>query len=98
MRRVFVNTSLAEWTTDETEPPPTAEALAARCEPFAAEVLAPVSLLTAGVDTQHDRARRLKFVGWSKGFESWSIAYASVYGDPSSPHLWQQLDVLLGRE
>jgi phage terminase large subunit GpA-like protein len=97
MRRVFVNTSLAEWTADEVTEPPEAAALAARCEPFAAEVPAPVSLITAGADLQHDRAE-VEIVGWSKGFESWSIAYHTVYGDPSGPHLWQQLDALLSRE
>jgi phage terminase large subunit GpA-like protein len=97
MRRVFVNTSLAEWTTDETEPPPTAETLASRAEPFASEAPMPVSLLTAGVDLQHDRAE-VEIVGWSKGFESWSIACLTLHGDPSGPHLWQQLDTLLSRE
>jgi phage terminase large subunit GpA-like protein len=96
-RRVFVNTSLAEWVSDEVSEPPAAEALAARCEPYAAEVPMPVSLLTGGVDLQHDRAE-VEIVGWSKGFESWSIAYHTLYGDPSGPHLWQQLDALLSRE
>jgi hypothetical protein len=50
MRRVFVKYSLAEWTTEELSGPPQAEALAARCEPFAAEASMPMSLLTAGVD------------------------------------------------
>jgi phage terminase large subunit GpA-like protein len=97
MRRVFWNTSLAEWASDEVAEPPTAAALAARCEPFAAEVPMPVSLLTAGVDLQHDRAE-IEVIGWSKGFESWSIAYVTLYGDPSGPHLWQQVDALLSRE
>jgi phage terminase large subunit GpA-like protein len=96
-RRVFINTSLAEWTSDEIAEPPAAEALAARSEPFAAEVPAPVSLLTAGVDLQHDRVE-CEIVGWGRGFESWSIAYVTLYGDPSGPHLWQQLDALLARE
>jgi phage terminase large subunit GpA-like protein len=97
MRRVFVNTSLAEWVSDEATEPPAAETLAARCEPFAAECPAPVSLLTAGVDLQHDRCE-VEVCGWSKGFESWSIAYHTIYGDPSGPHLWEQLDSLLSRE
>ena len=97
MRRVFINTSLAEWTTDEVQPPPEAEALAARCEPFAAEVPMPASVLTAGVDLQHDRCE-VEIVAWGRAFESWSIAYHTIYGDPSGPHLWQQLDALLSRE
>jgi phage terminase large subunit GpA-like protein len=95
--QAFTNTSLAEWSTDEVAEMPKAAALAARCEPYPAEVPMPVSLLTAGVDIQHDRAE-VEIVGWSKGFESWSIQYAAIYGDPSGPHLWAQLDTLLSRE
>jgi phage terminase large subunit GpA-like protein len=92
-----VNTALAEWTSDEVREPPAAEALAARAEPYGAEVPAPATLLTAGIDLQHDRAE-VEVVGWGKGFESWSIHYATLHGDPSGPHLWQQLDELLSRE
>lgn len=95
--RAFTNTSLAEWTSDEVVEPPRAEALAARCEPFAAEVPMPAALITAGVDIQHDRAE-IEIVGWGRGFESWSLAYHTLYGDPSTGHLWQQLDLLLSRE
>ena len=97
MRRVFINTSLAEWTSDEAMPPPEAEALAARCEPFAAECPNFGCLLTAGVDIQHDRCE-VEIVAWGRGFESWSIAYHTLHGDPSGPHLWAQLDALLLRE
>ena len=69
--QAFVNTSLAAWTTDEVAEMPRAEALAARCEPFAAEVPMPVSLLTCGIDVQADRCE-IEVVGWSKGTESCS--------------------------
>jgi phage terminase large subunit GpA-like protein len=95
--RAFENTSLAEWTSDDVVEPPRAEALAARCEPFAAEVPMGASLLTCGVDIQHDRAEA-ELVGWGRGFESWSLGYYTLHGDPSGPHLWQQLDALLSRE
>jgi phage terminase large subunit GpA-like protein len=97
MKRVFLNTALAEWTSDEAREPPAAEALAARAEPYGAEVPGPAALITAGVDIQHDRCEA-EIVGWGKGFESWSIAYLTIHGDPSGPHLWQQLDELLSRE
>jgi len=54
-------------------------------------------LLTAGVDLQHDRCE-IEIVGWGKQFESWSIAYNTIHGDPSGPHLWAELDALLLRE
>jgi phage terminase large subunit GpA-like protein len=96
-RRAFVNTSLAEWWTEEAQQMPAAEVLAARCEVYSAEVPQPVALLTAGADLQHDRIE-VETVGWGRGFESWSIRYDVIYGDPSGPHLWQQLDALLSRE
>jgi phage terminase large subunit GpA-like protein len=96
-RRAFVNTSLAEWWTEEAQQMPAAEALAARCEVYGAEVPGPVALLTCGVDLQHDRCEA-EIVGWGRGFESWSISYNVFYGDPTAPHLWQQLDAFLNHE
>jgi phage terminase large subunit GpA-like protein len=97
MLRVFENTSLALWSTNEISEPPAAETLASRCEPYPAEVPMPVSLLTAGCDIQADRAE-VEVVGWSRGFESWSIQYSTLYGSPHEPFLWQQVDALLSKE
>ena len=49
------------------------------------------------MDLQHDRAE-LEIVGWGPGYESWSLAYITVYGDPAAPHLWQEVDRVLSRE
>jgi phage terminase large subunit GpA-like protein len=95
-RKVFINTSLAEWVSDEISEPPAAETLAARCEPYA-EVPMAASLLTCGVDIQADRCEA-EIVAWGRGFESWSVQYVTLYGNPSEPHLWQQLDALLSKE
>jgi len=53
-----------------------------------------VVLLTAGVDVQDDRLE-VEIVGWGAGEESWQIDYHIIYGDPSAPRLWAQLDELL---
>lgn len=96
-RRAFWNTSLAEWWTEDAVPMPAAETLAARAEVYEAEVPMPAVLLTCGVDLQADRAE-LETVGWGRGYESWSVRYDVVIGDPTGPHLWQELDALLLRE
>jgi len=53
-----------------------------------------VVLLTAGVDVQDDRLE-VEIVGWGAGEESWQIDYHIIYGDPSAPRLWAQLDEIL---
>ena len=39
----------------------------------------------------------VEIVGWGKDYESWSIEYHKLYGDPSSPNLWTDLDRVLQR-
>lgn len=49
-----------------------------------------VTLITVGADMQDDRAE-IEFVGWGDDFKSWSLKYARVYGDPSTPEFWTEL-------
>jgi phage terminase large subunit GpA-like protein len=51
-------------------------------------------LLTAGVDVQADRLE-VEVVGWGRSFESWSIEYRRIPGDPSGPGPWKLLDELM---
>ena len=53
-------------------------------------------LLTAGVDVQDNRLE-LSIIGWSgKGDdESYVIKHITLYGDPSTPQLWSDLDSIL---
>lgn len=51
-------------------------------------------LLTAGVDVQKDRLE-VEVVAWSRHLESWSMDYRKIYGDPSRPQLWKDLDAYL---
>lgn len=53
-----------------------------------------VVMLTAGVDVQDDRLE-VEIVGWGMGEESWNIDYRVIYGDPSSPRIWGQLDEII---
>ena len=57
-------------------------------------VPAGAQLLTAGVDVQGDRLE-LEIVGWNARFESWSIDYRVLRGDPREPEVWTALDAVL---
>ena len=57
-------------------------------------VPARVRLVTAGVDVQGDRLE-LEIVGWNERFESWSIDYRVLRGDPRKDEIWQDLDRVL---
>ncbi len=53
-----------------------------------------VLLLTCGVDVQGDRLEA-QVVGWSHNNECWVIDYKVIFGDPSSTHVWRDLDQYL---
>ena len=53
-----------------------------------------VMFLTAGVDVQDNRLE-ISVVGWGRDDESWVIEHITLYGDPSTPQLWQSLDSVL---
>lgn len=68
-----------------------------RREYYKADLPQGVSLLTAGVDVQHDRIEA-ELVGWGKGKESWGIEYKVFMGNPGLPQVWKDLDAwLLGK-
>lgn len=56
-----------------------------------------VIVLTAAVDVQDDRLE-CEVQGWGRDFESWGIEHSIIWGDPSRPQIWQQLDEFLLRE
>jgi len=70
--------------------------LAERCEPFPKQLEERVCLLTAGIDLQDDRIE-LEVVGWAPGFESWSLLYLVLPGNPSHARVWGDLSKVLRR-
>lgn len=50
-----------------------------------------VLVTTCGVDVQGDRLE-VERVGWGINEESWSSQHHVIYGDPSSPEIWEELD------
>lgn len=49
-----------------------------------------VTLITGAVDMQDDRAE-IEWVGWGDDYQTWSLGYHKLYGDPSTPEFWQNL-------
>ncbi len=94
--RVFVNTYLGETWEDQGERVDD-YAVAERREDFGEQLPREILVLTAGVDVQDDRLE-IEIVGWGKDEESWSLDYKTIYGDPSSPAVWQDLDSAFAQE
>lgn len=95
--QVWTNTKLAESWEDMAGEQVDPTNLMVRRERWGTVLPAGVVILTCGVDVQDNRLE-LEIVGWGRGEESWSIDYQILYGDPSSPELWGQLDNVLSRK
>jgi phage terminase large subunit GpA-like protein len=66
-----------------------------RREQFAAD-LPGVGMITAGVDVQGDRLE-VEVVGWGLRYESWSLDYVVIPGDPTGDDVWSDLEEVFGR-
>lgn len=95
--QVWTNTKLAESWEDMAGEKIDPTNLMVRREVFGDLLPAGVAVLTAGVDVQDNRLE-VEIVGWGRAEESWSIDYLVLYGDPSTPELWTQLDAVLARK
>jgi len=91
--KTFVNLVLGETWEDDAEKVD-GHGLMARCvesfDPAPAGVLA----ITCGVDVQDDRLE-IERVGWGVEERSWSLDHVILYGDPSAPDVWRELDAYL---
>lgn len=92
-QKAFWNTTLGlAWSDvgESVEP----EGLMKRLEIYPAEVPNGVLILTAGVDVQKDRLE-YEVIGWGMGYESWSIAWGVIHGNPLHQETWKALDAIL---
>ena len=94
--RVFVNTTLSETWEDQGERVDDYD-VAQRAEAVTKYADERVEMVTAGVDVQDDRLE-IEVVGWGKDEESWSVDYRTLYGDPSTPQIWADLDSVLAQK
>jgi len=92
--QVWVNTKLGESWEDQAGDTVPADPLMARREDWGSDLPDAVAVLTAGVDVQGDRLE-LQVIGWGKDEESWVVDYRIIWGDPSGPRVWADLDMAL---
>jgi len=88
--RVWTNVYLAETWEDQGERVDD-YAISERAEEYDEKLDAGIVCITAGIDVQ-DSYLAIEIVGWGRDEESWSIDWITLYGDPSTPHLWNDLD------
>jgi phage terminase large subunit GpA-like protein len=93
--KVWVNTKLGE-TWEESAEQLDGNDLMERRERFGLMLPSGIVVLTAGVDVQDDRIE-MEVVGWGRDEESWSVDYRVLWGDPSGPAVWQELEKTLSR-
>jgi phage terminase large subunit GpA-like protein len=92
--QVWVNTKLGESWEDQAGDVVPADPLMDRREEWGDALPDPAAVLTAGVDVQGDRLE-LQVVGWGRDEESWVVDYRVIWGDPSGPRVWADLDASL---
>lgn len=89
--QVFYNTRLARlW--DAAQETTKAGELKARAEDYRlGSVPRGALILTAAVDTQHNRLELL-VIGWGEGMERWVVDHQVIMGDPADERTWALLD------
>ena len=97
--KTFVNTVLGEVWEDEYASKVGASVLLERSakETYEALIVPSGALaLTIGCDCQDDRLS-LSVWAWGREEEAWLVDRSKLYGDPSRPDVWKQLDEVLSR-
>lgn len=93
----FINTVLGEtWDAGESFEPESLRSGAHIRDYRENEMPGDAVLVTAGVDIQDDRFE-IEFVGWEPNHNTWSLDYKRVFGDPSTPEFWCDLEEQLQR-
>jgi phage terminase large subunit GpA-like protein len=92
--QVWTNTKLGETWEDMAGDTLPADPLMARREDWGHRLPDTVAVLTAGVDVQGDRLEA-QVIGWGADEEAWVIDTRVLWGDPSGPRLWADLDAYL---
>lgn len=95
--KTFVNTVLGETWEDEYASKVGADSLLERAaEEQYQQYVPPVDALalTIGCDVQDDRLS-ISVWGWGREEEGWLVDRVKLYGSPSRPEVWKQLDEIL---
>ena len=99
--RTFVNTVLGETFEEDYASSQTPEVLLERMEDYEPGTCPDgVLMLTCGVDVQGGGGTvgerlAVSVWGWGRGEEAWLIWHQEIFGDPTRPEVWSQLDSVL---
>lgn len=91
--KTWINTALGESYEEDAEKVD-GHALSARVEDWGDKAPIEVLVVTCGCDVQPDRIE-VERVGWGVDEQSWSLDHKIIYGDPSGPDVWKELDEYL---
>ena len=94
--RVFVNVTLGETWEEEGESVAEME-IANHREDYGDKLPDEIVFLTAGVDVQDDRLE-VETLGHGRDLETFSVGFHTLYGDPASAAVWNDLDGILSLE
>lgn len=93
--KTFVNTALGELWEEEYSAKIGADGLRARAEIWEPTIIPQKAIcLTAGVDVQDNRLA-VSIYAWGKDEECWTHSHSEIFGDPSKPEIWKQLDSVI---
>jgi phage terminase large subunit GpA-like protein len=93
--RVWINTVLGETWEDRGEGIEV-KAIKSHAEDYPDKLDAGALIITIGADIQKDRIEA-EVVAWGRGFESWSLDYVTIPGDPHFPETWKHFERHLSR-
>lgn len=91
--KTWINTALGE-TWEEEGDQVDDESLLGRRENYGPDIPERALVLTAGVDVQGDRLE-IGIDAWGPSEECWAMDYRVLWGDPTQPQVWEELDQLL---
>ena len=91
--KTWINTALGE-TWEEEGDQVDDESLLGRREEYGPEIPEGALVLTAGVDVQQDRLE-VGVDAWGPSDECWAMDYRVLWGDPTQPEVWDDLDDVL---
>jgi len=93
--KTAINTILGETYEEKGETVEYGQFTGDRLEDYTADRIPnDICLITIGADVQGGKNSRieLEICGWGLGFESWSLDYIEITGDPEKDDVWSHLD------
>jgi terminase, large subunit len=96
--QTFVNTALGEVWKEDQMARLGAEGLAARVESYKPNTIPKGGLVIVGACDVQDNRFAVSLYAFGRGEERWLIFHQEIFGDPSKPEIWKQLDDILFRK